>query len=64
MSFQSVAAKNAVLRIVGVMSVAVAALVSARVTSEPIIRAQSVQRAVPPKVRLPQDQPAPAPVFP
>jgi hypothetical protein len=55
MSFRSVAAKSAVLRIVGVMTVAAAALVSVGVTSEPIIRAQSVQRAAPPKVRLPDE---------
>jgi len=34
MSFRSVAAKNAVVRIVGVMTVAAAALVSVSVTSE------------------------------
>jgi Haem-binding uptake, Tiki superfamily, ChaN len=55
MSFQSVAAKNAVLRMVGVITVAAAALVSVSVSSEPIIRAQSAQRAAPPKVRLPDE---------
>ena len=55
MSFKSVAAKNAVLRIVGVITFAAAALVSVSVSSEPIIRAQSAQRAAPPKVRLPDE---------
>lgn len=55
MAFKSVAAKNAVLRIVGVMTVAAAALVSVSVSSEPVIRAQSAQRAAPPKVRLPDE---------
>jgi hypothetical protein len=55
MSFKSVAAKNAVLRIVGVMTVAAAALVSVSGSSEFIIRAQSAQRAAPPKVRLPDE---------
>jgi hypothetical protein len=45
MSFKSVAAKNAVLRIVGVITVAATALVSVSVSSEPIARAQSAQRA-------------------
>ena len=48
-------AKNAVLRIVGVMTVAAAALVSVSVSSGPIIRAQSARRAAPPKVRLPDE---------
>jgi hypothetical protein len=55
MSFKSVAAKNAVLRIVGVMTVAAAALVSVSMTGEAIIRAQSALRAAPPKVRLPDE---------
>ena len=55
MSFKSVAAKSAVLRIVGVITVAAAALVSVSVSSEPVIRAQSAQRAAPPKVRLPDE---------
>ena len=54
MSFTSVAA-NAVLRIVGVLTVAAAGLVSVSVSSEPIIRAQSAQRAAPSKVRLPDE---------
>ena len=55
MPFKSVAAKNAVLRIVGVMTVAAAALVSVSVSREPMIRAQSAQRAAAPKVRLPDE---------
>ena len=55
MSFKSVAAKNAVLRIVGVITFAAAALVSVSVSSELIIRHQSAQRAAPPKVRLPDE---------
>jgi Haem-binding uptake, Tiki superfamily, ChaN len=55
MSFKSVAAKGAVLRIIGVMTVAAAALVSLSVSSEPMPRAQSPQRAAPPKVRLPDE---------
>src|SRR5688572_10444740 len=53
MAFGSVAAKNAILRIVGVMTVAAAALVSVSVSSQPVIRAQSPQQAAPPKVRVP-----------
>jgi hypothetical protein len=55
MSVRSVAAKNAVLRIVAVMTVAAAALVSVSVSSKPVIRAQPAQRAAPPKVRLPDE---------
>ena len=55
MSFKSVAAKYAVLRIVGVMTVAAAAMVSASVSIEPITLAQSAQRAAPPKLRLPDE---------
>jgi hypothetical protein len=55
MSFKLVAAKSAVLRIVGVVAVAAAALVSVSVSSQPIIRAQSAQRAAPPKLRLPDE---------
>jgi hypothetical protein len=55
MSFRSVAAKNAVARIVGVMTIAAAALVSASVTREAVIRAQPAQREAPPKVRLPDE---------
>src|SRR5215472_10125179 len=55
MSFKSVTAKSALLRMVGVMSLAAAALVSVSESSEPIIRAQPAQRAAPPKVRLPDE---------
>ena len=55
MSFNSHAATSVVLRIVGMMTVAAAALVSAGLTSEPVIRAQSAQRAAPTKVRLPDE---------
>src|SRR5262245_485405 len=55
MSLRSVATKSAVLRRVGVMTIAVAALVAVSVTSGPIIRAQSPQPAAPPKVRLPDE---------
>ena len=41
MSFRSVVAKNAVLRMVGVMTVAGAALVTVSLTNESSIRAQS-----------------------
>ena len=55
MSFKLVAAKSAVLRILGVITVAAAALASVSVSSEPTIPAQSAQRAAPPKVRLPDE---------
>ena len=55
MSFRSVAAKNVVLRIVGVMTVAGAAIVTVSVTDESFIRAQSPKPAAPPKVRLPDE---------
>src|SRR5438093_7461227 len=51
MSFRSVAAKNVVLRMAGVMT---AAIVTLGVTNESLIRAQSPQSA-PPKVRLPDE---------
>src|SRR5437660_6249072 len=54
MSFRSVAAKNVILRIAGVTTVAAAALVTLSVTNESLIRAQSPQSA-PPKVRLPDE---------
>src|SRR5262245_8268500 len=56
MAFRSVAAKIAVLRKVGVRSVAGTAvvLVAVSVGGKPIIHAQP-QRAVPPKVRLPDE---------
>src|SRR5215467_6469557 len=56
MSFKSVAAKNAVLRIVGVMAVAAGSLVSINVPSAPVIRAQpAAQRVAPPKINLPDE---------
>src|SRR5215470_927323 len=55
MSFRSVAAKNVVLRMVGVMTVAGAALITVSVANESFIRAQSRQIAAPPKVRLPDE---------
>ncbi len=59
MSFRSVAAKNVVLRIVGVMTVAGAAIVTVSVTNESFIRAQppktAAKPAAPPKVRLPDE---------
>jgi Haem-binding uptake, Tiki superfamily, ChaN len=55
MSFRSVAAKNVVLRMVGVMTVAGAALVTVSVANESFIRAQSRQIAPAPKVRLPDE---------
>ena len=59
MSFRPVAAKNVVLRIVGVMTVAGTAIVTVSVTNESFIRAQSpktaAKPAVPPKVRLPYE---------
>jgi Haem-binding uptake, Tiki superfamily, ChaN len=55
MSFRSVAAKNVVLRMVGVMTVAGAALLTVSVANESFIRAQSPQIAAPPKVRLPDE---------
>ena len=51
----SVGAKNVVVRMATVMTVAGAALVSVSLTREPIVRAQSAQRAAPPKVRLPDE---------
>src|SRR6266851_4876387 len=59
MSFRPVAAKNVVLRIVGVMTVAGAAIVTVSVTNESFIRAQpprtAAKPAAPPKVRLPDE---------
>jgi len=54
MSYKSVAAKNAVLRIAGVITGA-AALVAVSASHEPVIRAQSAQRAAPSKVSLPDE---------
>lgn len=55
MSFRSVAAKNVVLRMVVVMTIAGAALLTVSVANESFIRAQSPQIAAPPKVRLPDE---------
>jgi hypothetical protein len=59
MSFRSVAAKNVVLRIVGVMTVAGAAIVTVSVTNESLVRAQppktAAKPAAPLKVRLPDE---------
>ena len=55
MSFRSVAAKNVVLRMVGVMTVAGATLVIVSLVNESFIRAQSRQIAPGPKVRLPDE---------
>ena len=55
MSFNPVAAKSAVLRLVVVTTVAATALVSISVSSDPVVRAQSAQRAAAPKVSLPDE---------
>lgn len=55
MSFRSVAAKNVVLRMVGVITVAGAALVTVSVTTESLVRAQSPQTAMRSNVRLPDE---------
>src|SRR5215510_7019495 len=55
MSFRSVAGKNVVLRMVGVMTVAGATLVIVSLANESFIRAQSRQIAPAPKVRLPDE---------
>jgi len=55
MPFRSVAAKNVVLRMVVVMTIAGAALLTVSVANESFIRAQSPQIAAPPKVRLPDE---------
>src|SRR5262245_42990799 len=55
MSFRSVAAKNVVLRMVGVMTVAGAALVTVSVANESFIRAQPSQNARRPNLRLPDE---------
>src|SRR3989449_36203 len=55
MSFRSVAAKNVVLRMAGVMTVAGAALVLVSLTNESFIRAQSPRSAAPLNVRLPDE---------
>ncbi len=59
MSFRSVAAKNVILRMIGVMTVAGAALVTVGVTNEFLVHAQSPKTATKPaalpKVRLPAE---------
>ena len=55
MPFISVAAKNVIVRMIGVMTVAGAALVTVGVSSEPFVHAQSPKPAAPPKVRLPDE---------
>src|SRR5215813_15066046 len=55
MPFRSVAAKNVVLRMVVVMTIAGAALLTVSVANASFIRAQSPQIAAPPKVRLPDE---------
>ena len=55
MSFRSVAAKNVVLRMVGVVTVAGAALVSVSLTNESLIHAQSPRSPAPPNLRLPDE---------
>src|SRR5262245_23773710 len=55
MWFRSVVAKNVVVRIVGVMTVAAAALVTVILTKESFVVAQSPQIAAALKVRLPDE---------
>ena len=55
MSFRSVVAKNMVRRMVGVMSVAGAALITVSLTNESLIRAQSPRSVAPAKWRLPDE---------
>lgn len=55
MSFRSVAAKNVVVRMAGVMTVAGAALVLVSLTNESFIRAQSSRSAAPLNLRLPDE---------
>jgi len=58
MSFRSVATKNVVLRIAGVMTIAGAAIVTASVTDESLVRAQplnATQPATSSRVRLPDE---------
>jgi Haem-binding uptake, Tiki superfamily, ChaN len=55
MSFRSVTVRNIVLRIVGAMTVAGAALVTICLTNESFVRAQSPPLAAAPKVRLPDE---------
>lgn len=55
MSFRSVSAKNAPVRILGLISVASAVLIVASATKESFAHAQSPQLATPSKVRLPDE---------
>ena len=55
MSFRSIAAKNSVLRLVGVMAFAGATLVALSLTNESRIRAQSPQSAAPSNLGLPDE---------
>ena len=55
MLFESLATKNRVLRTVGVIAVAVIAIVTVSVTNEPFLRAQAPQTGVTPKVHLPDE---------
>jgi hypothetical protein len=55
MSFRSVVAKNVVVRMAGVMTVAGAALVLVNLTNESFIRAQSPRSAAPLNLRLPDE---------
>lgn len=52
MSFRSLAAKHAALRLVGLMTVATTALVTVSLMKESVVRAQSSEIAAPPKARL------------
>ena len=54
MSFMSVAAKNVILRLIGVMTVAGAAMMAVGVINESLVHAQSPKPAAPP-VRLPDE---------
>jgi hypothetical protein len=55
MSFRSVTAKSVILRMLGVMAVVGAALVSVSLTNESLTRAQSPRSAVPSNWRLPDE---------
>lgn len=55
MSFRSVVAKRVVLRLVGVMTIAGAAMVPVGVINESFVHAQSPTTAAPSKVRLPDE---------
>jgi hypothetical protein len=55
MSFRSITARNLVLRMAGLMTVAGAALVFVSLTNESLIRAQSPRSAAPPNLRLPDE---------